>query len=208
MTIHQDIVNVHATGVSTRPDLTHFARSVRALQDRSKAIPAAWRPMFNHAVRRLQGMDCEQRADLRVSGPWVSDGSITFSLSRADRCVEGVVRRTAAQLQERCELCGRPGRMRVLGIKSRVLCADCYAPRALERDVNRLLADDPVRSDLQSVLFEADLSARIRAFAQAGAWREYRDAQGNAFQYLLREDLRGWPARLSHAIARSGGTTF
>jgi hypothetical protein len=147
-------------------------------------------------------MTCAQRADLRVTGPWVSCGAISFSLSRSDRCVDGLVRRTAAQLQARCMLCGRLGQLRVLGLKSRVLCAECYAPRALEHDVDRLLADRHDRSALHAILFEADLPERPRAFVQPGTWREHLDARGHVVRYVLRDDLRDWPSRLVEFNAR------
>lgn len=204
MTIHQDRHDTHTTSSAAGQELTPFARSIMALRDRSKSIPPGWRPKFDKAVRRLQGMDCEQRADLRVSGPWVTNGAISFSLSRADPCVAGVVRRTAAQLQARCELCGRPGRMRVFGIKTRVLCAECYAPRGLERDVNRLLDDGRARPNSPPILFEADLPQRVRALVQPGTWHQHRDARGYVVRYLLREDCRDWQDLVVSITERSG----
>ncbi len=205
MTNHQDTADTRTTNGAVGPELSPFARSLMALRDRLNSVPAGWRPKFSKAVHKLQGMDCDQRADLCVTGPWVASGRITFSVSRADRCVEGLIRRTAAQLQARCELCGRPGRMRVFGIKERVLCAECYAPRGLERDVNRLLDDGRVR-DSHPILFEADLPDRIRAFVQPGGWREHRDARGCVVRYLVREDMRDWQDLAVSLSERSGRT--
>jgi hypothetical protein len=204
MTNHQETADTRTTNGAVAPELSPYARSLIALQDGSKSVPAGWRPKFDKAVHKLQGMDCEQRADLRVTGPWMANGTIAFSVSRADRCVEGLIRRTAAQLQTRCELCGRAGRPRVLGIKARVLCAECYAPRGLERDVNRLLDHGGARSDLHSILFEADLPDRVRALVQPSAWREHRDARGYVVRYLLREDMRDWQDLVIGIAERSG----
>jgi hypothetical protein len=204
MTNHQDAADTRATNGAVGPELSPFARSLIALRDRSKSVPAGWRPKYDKAVHKLHGMDCEQRADLCVTGPWVAHGTITLSVSRADRCVEGLIRRTAAQLQARCELCGRPGRMRVFGIKARVLCAECYAPRGLERDVNQLLDHGGARSESHSILFEADIPDRVRAFVQPSAWREHRDARGYVVRYLLREDTRDWQDLVLGITERSG----
>lgn len=194
MTAHRH-ANAHRSASTPGPDPTPYAHSLTVL--RRSSVPAGWRPVFDDAVRRLQGMDCPQRSDLRVTGPWIDNGQLAFSLSRVDRCVDGLVRRTAAQLQARCELCGRSGRMRLLGIRSRVLCAECFAPRALEQDINRLLDEGRAQ---EPIVFEADVPPRIRAVVRPDSWREHRDAHGHLVRYLLREDLRGWPNLLLSAV--------
>lgn len=94
--------------------------------------------------------------------------------------------------------------MRVFGIKARILCAECYAPRGLERDVNRLLDYGSARSDSDSILFEADIPDRARAFVQPSAWREHRDARGYVVRYLLRDDMRDWQDLVLGITERSG----
>lgn len=164
-----------------------FAQSVELLSTKTKAIPSGWRRGYQGAVRELEGLQCERRVDLCVSGPWVASGEIGFVLSRPDRCVEGWVRRTAARLQSTCEICGRGGRRRLLGFRTRVLCAACFAPLSLERDLEYLIGRG--ESGAPTFHFETDLGERVRALFDERGWRVQRDGNGQALRYVLREDV-------------------
>lgn len=118
---------------------TKFRASVLACMARIDQVPPGWRPAYEKAMSALLALDCPQRGDVTLAGPFVEPGRISFLHSGADHCVQGVLRKTTTRLLARCELCGHAAKQRRLGIEKRSLCPECFAPRALRIGVRHLL---------------------------------------------------------------------
>jgi hypothetical protein len=131
---HDD--NAHAVPPS---DKTKFLASVLACKARIDDLPPGWRPAYANAMDTLQALDCPQRAEVTLAGPFVECGKISFLHSGSDHCVEGALRRTTARLLARCESCGHAAKRRRLGIETRSLCPECFAPRSLRIEIHNLL---------------------------------------------------------------------
>jgi hypothetical protein len=191
-----------------------YSKHIELLMITADKVPAGWRRTYAEAMRDLMTRDCAFRSSLVVSGPLIQDGEIGFHVSKVDPCVAGILRKTAARLQGQCQVCGAQARMRVIGLKRRPLCAECYAPRALTAELTRLLQDLKVRAAGKSpTLYSAhDLSPRIRALLPDSCWHQVQSECGaNVVRCIASDDLRGmsdWLRAIrDRALALTSATT-
>jgi hypothetical protein len=191
-----------------------YSKHIELLMITADQVPVGWRKTYVEAMRVLLTKDCASRSSLVVSGPLIQDGEIGFHVSKDDPCVAGILRKTAARLQAQCQVCGAQARMRVIGLKRRPLCAECYAPRALTAELTRLLQDLKVRAPADSPkLYSAhDLSPRIRALLPDSCWHHVQSECGaNVVRCIASDDLRGmsdWLRAIrDRALALTSATT-
>lgn len=185
--------------------LTAFESSLKALDRGTTNVPMGWRSAYQRCLQHLSQMSCRKRADLRLAGPVVANGDIAVAASRSDRSVEGVLRKLSMQVRCHCELCGRNARLRSIGLRSRAMCAECFAPVALQDDISGLL--DRLRDgpDSLPVLFACDLPQRVLACIPESIWRQNQSTPGHDSKYLARQDLQDWLSKLVAATSRGRG---
>ena len=173
-----------------QPAATLFDSSIEILMEATARMPSGWQDTYSQAIGALRAMSCHGRRDLFIAGPDIENGEIEFEVSRDDSCVQGLLRKTAARLRVQCQLCGRPGKMRLHGFVRRPLCAKCEAPRALQRQLKRLLRKLAVKTPTKAVFGEHELSPLLRTLIPNSAWDDLPDVRGRATaRYVATEDL-------------------
>jgi hypothetical protein len=175
-------------------DPSNYSKHIRLMMIKTERVPVGWRKTYADMMRDLLARDCASRSNLVLSGPFIRDGEISFCVSKDDACVAGILRKSAARLRCQCQVCGAPARMRVIGLKQRPLCAECYAPRALAAELTRLLQDLTQRAaaDSRKLISAHDLSPRVRALLPDSSWRHVQSECGtDVTRCLTAHDLRG-----------------
>jgi len=89
--------------------------------------------------------------------------------------------------------------MRLHGFVRRPLCAECEAPRALRRQLKRLLKKLAVKTPTKAVFGEHELSPLLRTLIPDSAWHDMPGERGRASaRCVTTDELRGMSAQFLH----------
>lgn len=80
-------------------DPSNYSKHIRLMMIKTERVPVGWRKTYADVLRDLLARDCASRSNLVLSGPSVEAGEISFSVSKDDACVAGILRKTAARLR-------------------------------------------------------------------------------------------------------------
>jgi hypothetical protein len=105
-------------------------------------VPPGWCSLQQDAERMLQSASAtvESRRELQVTHLYVLGSQPVVRLSKHDRVVHGIYRRTIVRARHTCQVCARAGRAWDCLSQFRVLCARCAAPHAVAADLDMLQA--------------------------------------------------------------------
>lgn len=165
---------------SFKPD-TPFQEGIRKLVDRSDSVPDGWQAAYRETIARLHAVTCDGRANVRLDGPLMGDCTLYVTHRGGDRVIEGILGRLERTTAQTCEVCGRPGRLRVLGQTINVLCPVCAAPRFALQAVSQLLSDLKLAAEggpTKTLTFE-ETPMQLRPMLSAEVWEPLIDSSGD-----------------------------
>jgi len=157
---------------------TNFATCVKALQtqDVTSRLPPGWRATYSALLSRLSRVNALSRKDLEVDPPHLDYGLFRMATSREDRVVDGMIRKASQRLAHTCGRCARPGKLRTVKFEQVVLCASCYAPKALLAEIAQVLRvlERAKESRRPAAFSEADWSERLVDTIPPDLWSQMR----------------------------------
>ena len=160
---------------------TPLQADLRKLVDRGGSVPDGWQTPFTETIERLYAVACEGRAHVRLDGPMMADCNLRVTHRGGDRVIEGILGRLERTTAQTCEVCGRPGRLRVRGLTIRVLCPVCAAPRLALQAVLQLLSDLKLAAEgapAKMLTFD-EMPMQLRPMLPAEVWEPLIDSSGD-----------------------------
>ncbi len=157
----------------TTPKSTPFLDSIRWLEVRCGFVPPGWQFAYNDALRKLLAVNCDARADVTLTGPYLDDINVRITQRSADPVVSGILRRLECASANTCEVCGRPGKVRCLDRTVQVLCGCCAGPRLASLAITRVLRnlDEAANGKPSDEIWWTTAPFQLRPLIPAGAWQ-------------------------------------
>ena len=160
---------------------TPFQEGIRKLVDRGDSVPDGWQTAYTETIARLHAVACESRSHVRLDGPLMADCNLYLTHRGGDRVIEGILGRLERTTAQTCEVCGRPGRLRIFGQTLKVLCPVCAAPRLALHAVSKLLRDMELadaRGLSEPITFD-ETQMQLRPMLLAQVWEPLIDHSGD-----------------------------
>lgn len=160
---------------------TPLEEDLRKLVDRGGSVPDGWQTPYAETVARLYAVACEGRAHVRLDGPLMADCNLHITHRGGDSVIKGILSRLERTTAQTCEVCGRPGRLRVFGMTIKVLCAVCAAPRLALHAVSQLLGDLGLAAEggfNRPMTFD-DMPVQLRPMLSADVWKPLTGSGGD-----------------------------
>ncbi len=101
------------------------------------AVPTGWTSLLEDTITQLLAVRTKEREfSLVFMSLEIEDGELRLDITFPDRVMAGIARRCAARSREICQLCGKRGKRRYLGMYEVVtLCPQCAAVELLHRGI-------------------------------------------------------------------------
>ena len=154
---------------------------LRKLVDRGGSVPDGWQTAYTETIARLYAVACDCRAHVRLDGPLMADCNLYVTHRGGDRVIKGILGRLERTTAQTCEVCGRPGWLRVFGQTVKVLCPVCAAPRFALQAVSQLLSDLKLAVDggsSKTLTFD-EAPMQLRPMLPAEVWEPLIDGGGD-----------------------------
>ena len=160
---------------------TPLEEDLRKLVDRGGSVPDGWQTPYAETIARLHAVACEGRAHIRLDGPLMADCNLHLTHRGGDSVIKGILRRLERTTAQTCEVCGRPGRLRVFGMTIKVLCAVCAAPRLALHAVSQLLGDLQLAAEggFSKPLTFDETPVQVRPMLSAEVWKPLTGSSGD-----------------------------
>ena len=160
---------------------TPFQEGIRKLVHRGDSVPDGWKIPYEKTIAGLHAVACEGRANIELDGPLMADCNLYVTHRGGDRVVAGLLGRLERTTAQTCEVCGRPGKLRVFGQTLKVLCPVCAAPRLALQAVSQLLRDLGLADErsLSEPLTFDETQMQLRPMLLAQVWEPLIDHSGD-----------------------------
>ncbi len=178
---------------------SNYQQSVNRLAVNVTLIPEGWHPIYLKCIQSLMAIRCSSRDNIRFHDPSSELGVLSidcFNLSGAaeDRAVLGILRKLSKKSTCTCEQCGRKACASKEYAEDRSLCARCFVPKVMKKEIQhwqqRLRVGKRSISNRYDIIAMGKFSPHLRVLIPENMIRRLQSEDStSAIEYITFADL-------------------